>query len=447
MQYKKLIPCFGCKNGQAVMQGSDGNRVTEDILALSQYYSDNGADEILIRDLSDNDADHEQTIGIIKNIVRKADIPLIVGGHVKRLEDVKKYLYAGAKAVFLNVSDEDNLDMIKEASDRFGSEKIYAYLPEASYLGRIEEYGQLGASVMILDIPGLDGRSLGQLDELDGASEQNHLHDQEEQDRQPVTCFVVCSGNLEEITQWLGHRAVGGVILDLPADGDRDFMGRKQALKSRQVIVDTFESAIPWNQFKLNSDGLIPVIVQDYKTDQVLMMAYMNEEAYCATLHSGRMTYFSRSRQSLWLKGETSGHFQYVKSLSLDCDNDTILAKVRQVGAACHTGSRSCFFQPLAEKEYEDTNPLKVFEDVFHVILDRKEHPKEGSYTNYLFDKGIDKILKKVGEEATEIIIAAKNPDPEEIKYEISDFLYHVMVLMAEKGVTWEDITEELANR
>ena len=159
------------------------------------------------------------------------------------------------------------------------------------------------------------------------------------------------------------------------------------------------------------------------------------------------MHYYSRSRKCQWLKGETSGHFQYVRSLRLDCDNDTILAKVHQIGPACHTGAVSCFYQPLAEKESREMNPLKVFESVFQVILDRKEHPKEGSYTNYLFEKGIDKILKKVGEEATEIVIAAKNPDPEEIKYEISDLLYHLMVLMAEKGVSWEDITEELAKR
>ena len=131
----------------------------------------------------------------------------------------------------------------------------------------------------------------------------------------------------------------------------------------------------------------------------------------------------------------------------MDCDNDTLLAKVHQIGAACHTGNRSCFYRTILKKEYDETNPLKVFEDVYGVIEDRKVHPKEGSYTNYLFDKGIDKILKKVGEEATEIIIAAKNPDPEEIKYEISDFLSHVMVLMAERGVTWEDITKELAKR
>ena len=194
-------------------------------------------------------------------------------------------------------------------------------------------------------------------------------------------------------------------------------------------------------------NGLVPAIVQDFETKEVLMVAYMNQEAFETTIRPGRMTYWSRSRQELWVKGQTSGHFQYVKELCIDCDNDTLLAKVAQAGAACHTGNRSCFYRSIMKKEYDETNPLKVFEDVFAVIEDRKANPKEGSYTNYLFDKGIDKILKKVGEEATEIVIAAKNPDPEEIKYEISDFLYHVMVLMAEKGVTWEDITKELAQR
>ena len=147
------------------------------------------------------------------------------------------------------------------------------------------------------------------------------------------------------------------------------------------------------------------------------------------------------------MKGETSGHIQYVKELTADCDFDTILAKVSQVGVACHTGNPSCFFNEIVKKEYIEKNPLKVFETVYNIIEDRKNNPKEGSYTNYLFDKGIDKILKKGGEECTEIVIAAKNPDPEEIKYEISDFLYHVMVLMVEKGVTWEEITQELAQR
>ena len=209
-------------------------------------------------------------------------------------------------------------------------------------------------------------------------------------------------------------------------------------------------SKMSFDEFKLNSDGMLTVVVQDHKTNEVLMVAYMTKEAYDKTIETGIMTYYSRSRDELWIKGETSGHYQYVKDLYIDCDRDTLLAKVKQIGAACHTGSYSCFFNEiLTLDDTADTqhNPLKVFEDVFAVIKDRKENPKEGSYTNYLFDKGIDKILKKLGEEATEIVIAAKNPNPNEIKYEICDFLYHMMVLMAEKDVTWEEITAELANR
>ncbi len=232
------------------------------------------------------------------------------------------------------------------------------------------------------------------------------------------------------------------------------------ALFKQQHLIDKFSSEIIFmHRLDLLSvmniteipcvvlDGLLPVIVQDYKTKEVLMMAYMNEEAFDHTLKSGKMTYYSRSRQCRWVKGETSGHYQYVKALSIDCDNDTLLAQVEQIGAACHTGNHTCFYRPIVGNECDSKNPLQVFESVYATIEDRKQHPKEGSYTNYLFDKGIDKILKKVGEEATEIVIAAKNPNPEEIKYEISDFLYHAMVLMVERGVTWEDIVKELADR
>ena len=206
-------------------------------------------------------------------------------------------------------------------------------------------------------------------------------------------------------------------------------------------------SKMSFDEFKLNSDGMLTVVVQDHKTNEVLMVAYMTKEAYDKTIETGIMTYYSRSRDELWIKGETSGHYQYVKDLYIDCDRDTLLAKVKQIGAACHTGNRSCFYTTIVGADYDAKNPLQIFESVYNTILDRKEHPKEGSYTNYLFDKGLDKILKKVGEEATEVVIAAKNPNPEEVKYELSDFLYHAMVLMAEKGITWDDITKELADR
>ena len=337
----------------------------------------------------------------------------------------------------VDMSKEENVDMIKEASDRFGKEKIYAYLPTDAYLDHVKDYEAAGASVMLLNTAG----SVPSLLEMASISDSEA----------PFLFFLQAKDDAKDTAESLknafGCGNICGAVLTFTEDAMDTSMTIKQSLKAAGISVDTFESSVDWKDFKLNSDGLIPVIVQDYKTNEVLMLAYMNEEAFNNTLATGRMTYFSRSRQAQWVKGETSGHFQYVKSLKIDCDNDTLLATVKQIGAACHTGNRSCFYTTLAEKEYKETNPLKVFEDVFNVILDRKKHPKEGSYTNYLFDKGIDKILKKVGEEATEIVIAAKNPDPEEVKYEISDFLYHMMVLMAEKGVTWEEITEELANR
>ena len=207
------------------------------------------------------------------------------------------------------------------------------------------------------------------------------------------------------------------------------------------------EPSFKMDELKFNEKGLIPAIVQDHYSKKVLMMAWMNKESLEISLREKKTCFYSRSRQELWCKGDTSGHYQYVKKLMIDCDNDTILAKVRQIGAACHTGNRSCFFTELASRDYVDTNPLTVLTEDYDVIRGRKEHPKEGSYTNYLFDKGIDKILKKCGEEATEMVIAAKNPDAEELKYEIADLLYHTMVLMVECGLDWNDVMKELVNR
>ena len=221
----------------------------------------------------------------------------------------------------------------------------------------------------------------------------------------------------------------------------------KIRLKENVIDVNAFDSKLSYADLKLNSDGMVPVVVQDYKNNQVLMVAYMNEEAFNLTIETGIMTYFSRSRQELWIKGATSGHTQYVKELIADCDQDTILAKVNQVGAACHTGSRSCFFNEMLKHEYEEKNDYEILSNLYSVVEDRKKNPKEGSYTNYLFDKGIDKILKKCGEESAEMIIAAKNPNAEELKYEIADLLYHMTVLMVECGVDWNDVMQELANR
>lgn len=371
--YKRVIPCIFIHEGKAVKWFDNYEVLSEDVLTLAKKYCESDAKELVVFDLSVTDEEHDKAIDLMKKINREIHIPMAAGGNIKRLEDAKKILYAGARRVVLNPQKDKFKELVEEVSLRFGKNKIVVSLDE----GNINE-----------DM---------KLDDL-------------------ATLIITDSKNESEIYCMCSSE-------------------------------NMFESQIDFSKFKLNADGLIPVIVQHYKTDEVLMLAYMDQDAYEHTLRTGKMTYYSRSRKERWVKGETSGHYQYVKSLTLDCDYDTILAKVDQIGVACHTGSPTCFFNSLAGDKSNELNPLQVFESVYATIEDRKKNPKEGSYTNYLFDKGIDKILKKVGEEATELVIAAKNPNPEEIKYELSDFLYHAMVLMVERGVTWDDIVKELADR
>ncbi len=194
-----------------------------------------------------------------------------------------------------------------------------------------------------------------------------------------------------------------------------------------------------------NKMKLIPAIVQDYKTKEVLMLAYVNEESYKYMLEKKQTCFYSRSRQELWHKGETSGDFQNIKGMYLDCDKDTLLIYVEQLGkGACHTGCYSCFFNEVMFFEDESNS---IIEEVYNQIEDRDKNPKENSYTNYLLDEGIDKICKKVGEEATETVIAAKNTDKDELIGEISDLIYHVLVLMYDRNIGLEDVKKKLSDR
>jgi len=197
-------------------------------------------------------------------------------------------------------------------------------------------------------------------------------------------------------------------------------------------------------ELKFDEQGLIPAIVQDHYTKQVLTLAYMNRESLAVTIDEQRTCFWSRSRQELWRKGETSGAVQHVVSITADCDKDALVVEVIKDGPACHTGEESCFFQPVYLSE-----ELKQFsyEGLYELIKGRKTAPQEGSYTTYLFEKGLDKILKKVGEECTEVIIGGSKQDKEETIYEIADLTYHVMVLMVQMGITMEDITKELEKR
>lgn len=427
MSYKKLIPCIFIDSGKAVKWFDDRTVLSEDVVGLAKYYSDHGADELIVLDLSDSDEEHDEAINLMKKINRVIRIPMVAGGNIRRQEDVKKILYAGAKRAMLNFSKTDSLKLIEDAAKRFGKEKIAVSLNDFDALFKQQHLIQDYSSEIVF------------MHRLDLDSVMNITE---------IPCVIITDTMEEpELFKILKCPGVKGLSGKFVSQTDMDFVAFKNKCVQEEIKMTSFETMMEFSEFKTNADGLLPVVVQHYKTQEVLMVAYMNEEAFYMTVKTGKMTYFSRSRQSLWVKGETSGHFQYVKSLTIDCDKDTLLAKVDQVGVACHTGNPTCFFQPIVGTDYDETNPLQVFESVYATIQNRREHPKEGSYTNYLFDKGIDKILKKVGEEATEIIIAAKNPNPEEIKYEMADFLYHAMVLMVERGISWDDIVRELADR
>ncbi len=404
-----------------------------------------GVNQVIIPDVVE---DIDTYAATIKEVAASVDLPVTGFINAKKFDDVKYTLYAGAAKVIMVDSDgffnAQEIELINESSLRFGKEKIEIYVPifdDKIDTKDIKEIKLFGAgSVAFPNYSGKHYEGVKKLMEevefpvsigFDGFSSSDHVKEIllscEALIKIGVTSFFIMNFNCEEEE-----------LLEQFMKGIKDL---------EQKLLTKGASTMSFSELKLNSDGLIPVIVQDYKTDEVLMMAYMNEEAYNKTLETETMTYFSRSRQSLWVKGETSGHFQYVKELKVDCDKDTLLAKVKQIGVACHTGNPTCFYTDIMKKEYDGTNPLKVFQEEYDIILDRKNNPKEGSYTNYLFDKGVDKILKKVGEEATEIVIAAKNPDSEELKYEIADFLYHAMVLMVDKGVTWDEVVEAIAKR
>ncbi len=428
MIIKKFVPCIYLYHGHAVRDLNDTSVVETDPIRLVHLYNENSADELIVFDMSESDEEHEEALDYIKEICATAEVDVIGAGNIKRMEDVKKLVYAGCKKAILDYERAGNIDITREVSLKFGKDRILLSYNDPQILADNRELIEEYISGMVLMNP-------------------HQIRETESLSNLPFYVRVnrIALNKLMEI---FSYEDVCGVTGNTINDNYRDILSLKELCQENGIQVETLEAAYKWEDFKKNNDGLVPVVVQDYRTLEVLMVAYMNEEAYCQTLSLGKMTYYSRSRQELWLKGATSGHYQYVKSLTADCDMDTILARVSQVGAACHTGSRSCFFNEITKKGYEELdNPLQVFEEVLEVIKDRRVHPKEGSYTNYLFDKGLDKILKKLGEEATEIVIAAKNPGANEVKYEISDFLYHMMVLMVEKEISWEEITTELANR
>lgn len=415
------------KEEKAVSWFDNMQEIGESPILLAKQYSDRGADELIVFDLSDTDEEHEEAIAIMKRMNRMIGIPIVAGGNIRRMEDVEKVLDTGAKRVILNFSKPESVKLIKEVKNQYGKEKIAVSLNDFDTLFK-QQHLIDECSSSIIFMHRLDLNSVVSITEIP---------------------HVIVTDTMEEseILRILKSPGVKGVSGRFVSQPDLDFYGFKEQCTKENIKMTSFETSMEFSEFQVGSDGLLPVVVQNYKTGEVLTMAYMDKEAFDTTVKTGKMTYYSRKNRQIVIKGDEGGNPQYVKSMSVDCDKDTLLAKVEQNGCSCSTGSTSCFSQQIVGTDYDGENPLQIFEAVYESIAERRAHPREGSYTNYLFDKGLDNILKKIGEEATELVIAAKNPNQEEISHELSDFLYHAMMLMVERGISWEDIIKELADR
>lgn len=427
LEDKNIVATLYLKNGKAVKSPEDTSELGE-VYELCRLYNDSGIDKIIIFDLSKDDIEQQLNLNIIRTINRNLEIKVCAGGNINGMDDVKRFLYAGCLQVILNGSKPSALSIATEASQRFGKDRILVSVKNVDFIFKNQKILEETFHELLL----LDSEIL---DSVENITMVPHVVTYQEFD-------------FGRISEALKRKAVRGFTGPFICNPRTDVMDLKARFSDEGIKMDNFAPDLKWSDLKLNSDGMIPVIVQDYRTDEVLMLAYMNEEAFNTTIRIGKMTYFSRSRQELWIKGLTSGHIQYVKSLTADCDYDTILAKVAQVGAACHTGNRTCFFNEIVKKEYMEKNPLRVLESIYDTIQERKSHPVDGSYTSVLFEKGTDEILKFLGKESMDLLVASANPEKKsKIPEEISDLLYSCMVLMVEKGITWEDITGELSQR
>ena len=326
MIIKKFIPCIYLYHEHAVRNLTDTTIVDTDPVRLADYYCEHNADELIVFDMSEGDAEHEAALDIIKEICAKAEVDVIGAGNVKRMEDIKKLLYAGCKKAVLDYEKESNIEITEEVSLKFGKDKILISYNDPSVLELHKEKIEKYISAMIL---------------------MNPHQIRETQAILSLPFFVqINQVALNKLLEIFAYENVCGVTGNTINDNVKEIVALKDLCRENDIPIESFQAAYKWEDFKKNSDGMVPVIVQDYRTQEVLMMAYMNEEAYAQTLKLGKMTYYSRSRQELWLKGLTSGHYQYVKELVADFAMGRTLSYPKQ---GC-TGRRGCGHLPHRQR-------------------------------------------------------------------------------------------------
>ncbi len=315
MAYKKLIPFINTES-----------EALSNILKRAKKYVDAGADELFVFRYSANSIEREEFLSVLKELNEFVEIPVTAGIYFEKLEDAKRAFNTGVAKIAIQNKKLNDYDEFDKAVHRFGSENVFLEMDEREFIE--SEYTTYSYIVKHLSL----------CDEFINKAEG-------------CDCNIMLRDSLRKNDMITLLSIKNVTALSTNAWVDNNLMFIKKELAKKGLEMNVFLTSLSFSDFKLDNSGLIPVIVQDYKNDEVLMLAYMNEEAYNKTLETGKMTYYSRSRNQLWCKGDTSGHYQYVKKMYIDCDNDTILAKVEQVGAACHTGNRSCFFTELASQK------------------------------------------------------------------------------------------------
>ena len=428
MRIKEIVACLAIEDGRLYLDADHNEGYTrEEIPGVMQSLNNLSVDRLVVSDKAQDEETHTDHTVILKMVCAYSEVPVTAGGYMRRMDDVKKYFHAGVNSIIIEASSDKALQLLKDTSGRFGRESVMLGLTTVDIMFKHRDLVESSVDrLLVLDRTALESASqVSALPILVIPEREN-----------PASAYSI-----------LSRENVTGVAYAASLFDNIDVMALKQQLYDQHISVSHLEPRLEWSGMKTNDQGLVPVVVQDYISNEVLMLAYMNEEAFRLTLMSGKMTYWSRSRQEIWVKGETSGHYQYVKSLTADCDHDTILARVSQIGAACHTGNRSCFFYNIIQRETNKSNPLSQLLETYNRIRDRKETPDEGSLATYLFEKGTDKILTELSKENAQILLAAKNGDPEVIKMEISDYLYLLTMLMVENNITFEEIISELSYR
>ncbi len=419
MDRKNLFATLYLKNGEAVFSPED-YQIIGSAQEIVKLYNDSGIDKIILFDLSEQKDEHILNIHKIKELIRMIEVPVYGTGNLHQVEDIRNLLFAGCQKVILDSSQPDFNQLLEDSYKRFGKDKLTASLKKVDALFK-------------------------QRINLETKIEELFIYDETIIDAvENLTMMpfipIIASNQIDDYIKFLkmpNVTGIGGPLTDATAT---DIMLMKNQINEQHIQINHLETSVLWEDFQLDTDGLMPVITQDYISSEVINFGYMNQYAFEQSIKFGRMTYYNKESGELSMFGFEEAQYQYIKSFTLDCHRQTLLAKISQFG-------NNCFPEEILKKDFLEKNTIKVFENLYDKMMEQRIKPIESSYISHLVSKGEDEVLKKCGEMIVDLMIAAKNGNSEAIRSDLTDLIYHLMVLMTEHDLKWQDVTNELIQR